>query len=334
MRVFKMLAAFLLVLTLGQSTASAADQSAPAPGDRLDHILLWGRNIDQVTAVMAAKLGFQVRPGRAPDGVANRYIRLADSSFIELLGIAQPDVAEAKMDPGSRADYKELRGQPGARSFGIHTSALDAAQALLKQRNFAVTPIFSAAADDPDGQGPGSPPRWRLFAFDTSPLASHLFFIDYAPGRKDPGSILDDRLSREHPNGARELSSIWLLSNQLETDRKQLARIGFAETTPVRLPQIAARGYAVAIGPTHLLLLEPDGTGVAADAFKRGGTQILGVSIGVSDLDQAQRRVERGYEVFNRHFARYKSPFGDAFLAPTMDDLGILVEFHALGSGK
>lgn len=331
MRVLTLLAASLLVLTLGQPAALAADKAPP--GDRLDHILLWGRNIDQVTAVMGAKLGFQVRPGRAPDGVANRYIRLADTSFIELLGIAQPDVAEVKMDPGSRADYKELRGQPGAKSFGIHSSALNAAQTLLKQRGFAVTPVFSAAADDPDGQGPGNSPRWRLFAFDASPLASHLFFIDYAPGRKDPGSILDDRLSREHPNGARELSSIWLLSNQLETDRKQLASMGFTETTPVRLPQIAARGYSVTIGPTRLLLLEPDGVGMAADAFKRGGTQILGVSIGVSDLDRAQRRVERGYEMFNQHLARYKSPFGDAFLAPTMDDLGILVEFHAPGSG-
>ena len=328
MRVFKLLTAFFLVLTLGQSAAFATE-NAP-PGDRLDHILLWGRNIDQVTAVMAAKLGFQVRPGRAPDGVANRYIRLPDTSFIELLGITQPDVAEAKMDPGSRADHKELRGEPGARSFGIHTSALDAAQALLKQRGFAVTPVFSAAADDPDGTGPGTPPRWRLFAFDSSPLASHLFFIDYAPGRKDPGSVLDDRLSREHPNGARELSSIWLLSNQVETDLKQLARMGFAEAVPVRLPQIAARGYAVKVGPPRLLVLEPDGAGVAADALKKGGTQILGVSIGVSDLDQAQRRVERGYEVFNRHFPRYKSPFGDAFLAPTRDDLGILVEFHAM----
>jgi len=329
MRVFKLLTALLLVLLLGQSTALAADK-APPPGDRLDHILLWGRNIDQATAIMAAKLGFQVRPGRAPDGVANRYIRLPDTSFIELLGIAQPDVAEAKMDPGSRADHKELKGEPGARSFGIHTSALDAAQALLKQRGFAVTPIFSAAADDPDGQGPNSPPRWRLFAFDTSPLASHLFFIDYAPGRKDPGSVLDDRLSREHPNGARELTSIWLLSNQVETDLKQLARMGFAEATPVRLPQIGARGYSIAIGPSHLLLFEPDGAGVAADALKRGGTQILGVSIGVSDLDRTQRRVERGYEVFDRHFQRYKSPFGEAFLAPTLDDLGVLVEFHAL----
>jgi hypothetical protein len=330
MRVSHLLTAFLLVLTLGQSTASAAD-NAP-PGDRLDHILLWGRSIDQVTAVMAAKLGFQVRPGRAPDGVANRYIRLSDSSFIEVLGITQPDVAAAKMDPGSKADQVALRGGAGARSFGIHTTALDAAQTLLKQRGFAVTPVFSAAADDPDGQGPGSPPRWRLFAFDKAPLASPLFFIDYAPGRKDSASVADDRIAREHPNGARQLSSIWLLSNQIDADRKQLASMGFAESAPIRLPQIAARGYSIAIGPTRLLLLEPDGAGVAADAMKRSGTQVLGVSIGVADLGQAQRRVERGYEMFKQHLPRYKSPFGEAFLAPTMDDLGILVEFHAIGS--
>lgn len=328
----KLLTAFLLALTVSQSIASTAD-NAP-PGDRLDHVLLWGRTIDQATAVMAAKLGFQVRPGRAPDGVANRYVRLADSSFIELLGITEPNVAAAKMDPGSRADQEKLRGEAGARSFGIHTTALDAAHALLKQRNFAVTPIFSAAADDPDGLGPGKPPRWRLFAFEKAPLASPLFFIDYAPGRTDPASLADDRTAREHPNGARQLSAIWLLSSQIETDRKRLANMGFADAVPVRLAQIAAKGYAVAIGTTRLLLLEPDGAGAAANALKRGGMQVLGISIGVTDLDQAQRRVERGYEAFNPHFARYESPFGEAFLAPTQADLGMLVEFHALGAGR
>jgi hypothetical protein len=332
MRIFKLLAVSLLVLVFGQTAALAAD-TAP-PGDRLDHILLWGRNIDQVTAVMAAKLGFQVRPGRAPDGVANRYIRMADSSFIELLGITQPDVAEAKMDPGSRADHLALHGEPGARSFGIHTSALEAAHALLKQRGFAVTPVFSAAANDPDGQGPGTPPRWQLFAFDSAPLTSPVFFIDYAPARKDATSVSDDKLAREHPNGARQLSAIWLLSNKVEADRKQLASMGFTQSTPVRLPQVAARGYAVAIGPTRLLLLEPDGGGMAAEAMKRSGTQVLGVSIGVSNLDQAQRRVERGYELFDQHLTRYKSMFGEAFLAPTLDDLGILVEFHAPGAAS
>ena len=99
MRLIPFLAAMLLCTGAVQAAAPAAVPAAPAA--RLDHILLWGRDIDQVTAVMAVKLGFQVRPGRDPGGVANRYIRFADSSFIELLGITRPDPA---FDPGEKED--------------------------------------------------------------------------------------------------------------------------------------------------------------------------------------------------------------------------------------
>lgn len=312
----------LVILAWSGMTSAATEPT----GDRLDHILLWGRSIDQATAVMTAKLGFQVMPGRDPAGVANRYVRLSDTAFIELLGITRPNPT---LDPGMQADQTALHGGPGSRSFGIHSSALDAAQALLKQRGLAVTPVFSAAANDPDGLGPKAPPRWRLFALDPSPLTSHVFFIDYA-ARTDATSVADLRIAREHPNGAQTLTAIWLLSAHAEDDKKQLAQMGFADAKPVRLPQIAAHGYSVAIGPTRLLALEPDGSGLAAEALQQGGPQILGVSVGVSDLDRAQRRIERGYE---QSLTRYSGEFGKAFLAPTREDLGLLIEFHAANAG-
>src|SRR5690348_11948703 len=99
MRLLPIVPALLLCLGAAQAAQAATPAAAPAvdaPGDapvraRLDHILLWGRSIDQVTSAMAVKLGFQVRPGRDPGGVANRYIRFADSGFVELLGITRPD---------------------------------------------------------------------------------------------------------------------------------------------------------------------------------------------------------------------------------------------------
>ncbi|HEY9130404.1 MAG TPA: VOC family protein [Dyella sp.] len=323
-RAFRQRAGILLTIVILAWGGIAAAATEPA-GDRLDHILLWGRSIDQATAVMTAKLGFQVMPGRDPAGVANRYIRLSDTGFIELLGMTRPNPT---LDPGMQADQNALHGGPGSRSFGIHSTALDAAQALLKQRGMAVTPVFSAAANDPDGLGPKAPPRWRLFALDPSPLSNHVFFIDYA-ARTDATSAMDLRTAREHPNGAQTLSAIWLLSAHAEDDKKQLAQMGFTDAKAVRLPQIAAHGYSVAIGPTHLLALEPDGNGLAADALQQGGPQILGVSVGVSDLDRAQRRIERGYE---HSLVRYSGEFGKAFLAPTRDDLGLLIEFHAVNA--
>jgi hypothetical protein len=323
LRLLPFLPALALALALPARTAPL-----PQAGVKLDHILLWGRSIDEVTAIMAVKLGFQVKPGRDPAGMANRYIRFADQGFIELLGITRPN---PELDPGSASDQAALHGGAGARSFGIHSSTLDQARAALEQGGFGVTPIFTAAANDPDGGGPSAPPRWRLFAFGSQPLSSSSFLIDYAPLKSDPASRTDDMIARTHPNGARTLSAFWLLSADAEKDRQQLARMGFKSATPVRLPEIAASGFCVKVGPSSLLALQPDGAGIAADALRGGGSQILGVSIGVTDLDHAQRLAERGYD---RQLTRYQGLLGTSVLAPTRDDLGLLVEFHALRGGE
>ena len=310
---------FLLTLLASCSTVTAATAPTPLP-TRLDHVLLWGRDIDQVTSVMAVKLGFQVRPGRDPGGVANRYIRLADSSFVELLGVTRPNPT---FDPGMQEDRTALKEGPGARTFGFRSASLDAIHRSLGALHYAVTPFFTG----PDSARPG----WRLFAFDKAPLSSNTFFIDYAadyaPDQFDPANADDYRVTREHPNGARELSSIWLVSADAESDRRQLQAMGFGHAVPVALPRLGARGFCVPVGPTALLALQPDGKGIAATVMASGGPRILGVSLGVADLGRAQRWVERGYE---RALPRYRGVSGSSFLAPTQDDLGLSIEFHAI----
>ncbi|WP_233840371.1 VOC family protein [Dyella sp. 2HG41-7] len=300
--------------------AAQASTSTPEPITRLDHILLWGRSIDQVTSIMSVKLGFQVRPGHDPAGVANRYIRFSDSSFMELLGVAQPNPT---FDPGMQEDQQVLKGGPGSRSFGFRSSSLDAIHRSLQALHYAVTPFFSG----PDSAKPG----WRLFAFDRAPLSSNTFFIDYAanyaPDQFDPTKADDYRVTREHPNGARELSSIWLVSGDAEADRAQLEKMGFGHAVPVTLPEVGAKGFCVPVGPTALLALQPDGDGMAKQVMTSGGPRILGVSLGVVDLGRAQRWVERGYE---RRLVTYHGLFGESLLAPTQDDLGLSIEFHAM----
>ena len=322
MRLIVFVSAWLLCV--GAAQAATPVPVPAASTTRLDHILLWGRSIDQVTSVMAVKLGFQVRPGHDPGGVANRYIRFADSSFIELLGITQPNPA---FDPGMKEDQQALKGGPGARSFGFRTSSLDAIHRSLQALHYAVTPFFAG----PDSTRPG----WRLFAFDRAPLSSNSFFIDYAagyaPDQFDPHNSDDYRVTREHPNGARALSSIWLVSGDADGDRRQLEKMGFGHAVAVTLPTVGARGFCVPVGPTALLLLQPDGNGVAGNVIAISGPRILGVSFGVSDLGRAQRWVERGYE---RTLATYQGLSGESVLAPTQDDLGLSIEFHAMQPGR
>ncbi|HUA81225.1 MAG TPA: VOC family protein, partial [Dyella sp.] len=318
MRLILFVSAWLLCLG-----AARASTSTPAPepaATRLDHILLWGRGIDPVTSIMAVKLGFQVRPGHDPGGVANRYIRFADSSFIELLGITR---ADPSFDPGMKEDQQALKGGPGSRSFGFRSSSLDAMHRSLQAQHYAVTPFFSG----PDNAKPG----WRLFAFDHAPLSSNTFFIDYAadyaPDQFDPANSDDHRVTREHPNGARELTSIWLVSSDAQADRRQLEKMGFGHAVPVKLPAVGAKGFCIPVGPTALLTLQPDGAGLAQQTMTHGGPRILGVSVGVTDLGRAQRWVERGYE---RKLATYSGLSGESVLAPSQDDLGLSIEFHAM----
>jgi len=106
--------------------------------------------MDRGTAVMTVKLGFQVRPGRDPAGIANRYVRMADRSFIELETLTRP---HPDLDPGSKADQDLLHGGAGVRTFGLGSDQLDAARDFLKGEGFAPTAVFSAPANDPDGPG-------------------------------------------------------------------------------------------------------------------------------------------------------------------------------------
>lgn len=326
MRSVVLLLALMVVVGMGQPAAATA--TPPAATSSLDHILLWGRDMDQVTAIMAVKLGFQVRPGHDPGGVANRYVRMSDGSFLELESITSPN---PDMDPGMQADQAMLHGGPGSRTFGLRSSVLDQARLLMQQQGLRPTAIFSASLTDPDGMGPSGPPRWRLFSFERQPLSSPIFYIDYAVGNATPTRIADEQVAREHPNSAQELSALWLLSSDADADRKQFERMGYADATHARIPQIAASGYAVPVGRKYIYVLQPDGPGLAADALRKGGVQILGVSIGVADLARAKRWVERGYE---KGVTDYSGLLGESFLAPTQDDLGLLIEFHASPSAK
>jgi hypothetical protein len=318
---------FLASVLALAATAAPPAASAPTPTSTgtataaIDHILLWGRTIDGITATMAVKLGFQVKQGRDPAGLANRYVRFADGSYIELLGLTRPD---AQLDPGAEADQKVLKGGPGSRSMALRSTALEQARRAADTLGWKPTQVFEGPKMANGRIG------WRLFGFLQQPLSSNLFLIDYdrawAPDLAPVPAPGDWQAARVHPNGAKDLTAYWLLSGDADADRRQLAAMGLGKGKPIRLPQIAARGFCVAVGAKAILVLQPDGAGVAADALRAGGPQVVGASVEVADLGRAQRLVERGFE---RPVTRYAGPFGQSFAAPTRDDLGMTIEFHA-----
>jgi catechol 2,3-dioxygenase-like lactoylglutathione lyase family enzyme len=307
--------------------AALALASLAWQSDGLDHIMLWTDSIDRTTAVFTVKLGFQVRPGGDfGDGVANRLLRIGDESYIELLYTTR---ARAELNESTRKDLDALRTGTGARTFAVHPLELDQLDALLRKRGFELDPP-SPLTYDPDGAGPlaAMPSEWRTVSFAKPPITSgDLFFIGYAQEHPTPLQLEDRALTREHLNGARAWTSIWLLSSDVAADRKALGKMGFTDGGEVNLPQVGAHGALLQSGPDTIVLLAPQGDGIAARALASRGTHVLGLSIGVKDINRAQRLVQRGYGIKLDHYAGLE---GDSILAPTYEDLGLLIEFHAM----
>lgn len=321
-------AVVLLAGVLFGTTVSAAD-SPPTPTvevSALDHVLLWTTDVDAATAALAVRLGFQVTAGgEFDDGIANRVVRFADETYVELLYFTRP---AGQLEGDALAAFRYAERGTGANTFALSMADAAAMRRRLSGLGHALAPP-TPDAYDPDGAGPLPAIReaWTTVAFEQPPLrASDLFFISYAYTRT-PVQKADFAVLSAHPNGATRVSALWLLVEDAEAELRRLEGLGVRAThTRVSFPQIGARGISVQLDDDRILLLQPTGAGAAADALGARGPQLFGVSIETEALDRAQRLVQRGYRT---KVERYEGLAGDAFLAPSRGDLGLVVEFHA-----
>lgn len=305
--------------------AGPATSSEPFTVGGLDHVLIWSRNIDQITSVMAVKLGFQVRPGGDfGDGVANRIVPFADNSYLELLYFTLP---EDKLAGKPRQYFEETADGALANMFAFGTGDIEALESQLTANNWQLTPT-SPKTFDPDGAGP-LPPRelqWRTVGFISPPLRSaDIFFIRYNRSQLNPTDLADRAVFSRHPNTAQRISAIWLLAQDADVEGERLARLGFQNAGAVELTHHGLSGYRFDSGDGTVFTLEATGSGDGAEIFKRRGPHVYGISIAVADVDQARRISEWGY---GREMISYDGPLGKSFTAPTTEDLGLVVEFH------
>ncbi len=327
-----MIRQLLIAVLLAASPAAAQPVPSPAlpasllgTGRGLDHVLIWTRDRDGVTATLAVKLGFQIRPGGDfGDGIANRLLFFPDETYLELLFFTRPG-SELRGDALGAWRFTE-RGT-AANNFALEVSDPDATAARLRADRWELYPD-TPMTYDPDGPGPmpATESQWRTVAFQTPPLAgSDLFFIRYAPFTRTPQQLADRTVFTRHPNGGRRLSAVWLVTSDLAADAGRLRRIGFVEMGSVAVPHFGGRGLRFAAGRGAIFLITPAGAGEAAAALAARGPHIFGVSIETADLGRARRIVQRGY---GGELRTYAGPFGESFAAPTRGDLGLTVEFH------
>lgn len=316
--------------------ASAPDAHASLslePRDGVDHALLWTREIDHDTSVLEDKLGFTVTTGGTfPNNVANRLAVFSDETYLELLHFTVP-LEQVSSSDSRGLDF--LAERDGSVGFGIRTDNLDAAAARVAAAGLELDGL-SPGDYDPDGSdGPltAAAIKYRTFGFKNAPISGlDPFFVWYAPRTTATGEGQPRRDARTaHANTALRLSSVWILTADPVASSTALSRMGFSRGERIGMPIIGGAATVFTGSRGAILLVEPRGRGVAATALQSRGPHVLGVSVEVSDLQLAQAITGRGY---GRLPQIYGGPFGSAVLAPTQDDLGLFIEFHAGGTAS
>jgi hypothetical protein len=304
------------LLALALTAAPLADPILGS-GHGLDHVMLWTSDPDAATTALRDRLGFDVRPGGAfGDGIVNRLVRFPDGSYLELLSLSRPR-DQLRGDAADAAGFLD-RG-PGADTFALETSDMDAAASAWRSRGLDVFPE-EPAVYDPDGPGPLPPRAGRfrtLFLREKALRSADLFLVSYA---RPPGAV------GSPPNGALGLTAVLLVTPDLAADARRLVGMGLRRERSIALPRLGGRGLVFAAGRGHVLLVAPSGPGRAAEALRRNPRRIFAIDIAVADLETAHSLVEKGYR---RPVVEYEGPWGKAFDAPSQADLGVAIQFHA-----
>jgi hypothetical protein len=234
-----------------------------------------------------------------------------------------------EVSPETFKGLEFLNERDGSVGFGIRVASLEARAAGLASLGIPMAEP-TAATNDPDGSGgpaPAEPNPFRTLGFREDPLPGlQPFFVSYAPWPTESPEFRPIwEATTTHPNTAQRLSAVWIIAPDAAASRAVLRRLGFVPGRRVRMAQVGAKGTIFTGARSAIVVVEPDGTGVAADALRRRGAHVLGVSIAVANLEAAATAARRGFAGTS---APYAGAFGRSVLAPAQDDLGILVEFH------
>lgn len=283
----------------------------------LDHVLVWSR--DQVSGedFLRDRLGFRLTemPGDYGAGIANKLIWLRNLSFIEFLWLADPDLA--RDEAPEEFAFVSLRN--GSNAFGLQVTDVDAAHAALERA--ALRPLQPSAEtydfDGPDGPLPAEPCRWRFMFLESGSLPGNPFFVDYnlPPDADVPRS--------DQPNGARRLSSVWILVDDVEAATDAYRRAGFRSRGPEEVPGVG-KGVALVAGEGEVLLISP-GDDAHRKRLERFGPHVVGISVEVESLAATRQLLQ---ERLGRSLPLITGAHGASVRPPTLDGLGVHVEFH------
>ena len=208
----------------------------------IDHIVIAGPNLDELSAAFVA-LGFSVvGGGRHPIGSYNRLIGLQDGAYIELLSFYE--------DSPQHYWWDAVHSKGGGLiDFCLATDDIRADYAVFEKEGVEMSPLVGLS-------------RRRFDGYQLSWLNNEI----YGPYQGLIPFIIEDETPREervpkenkHANGVTGIDTITLAARDAGVARRIMSAALGSEGEPTRDEALKASGVAYEVGPHRLEYLKPD----------------------------------------------------------------------------
>lgn len=308
------------VIPNGVATAQPAQARHPLIGSTIgvDHVSLWGQDrLDGERRLEQLGFNLTAKPGSYGAGISNKLIWFENRSYIEYLWISDRDKA-AREAPD---EYGFAARQSGVTAFAIQVE--NARQTFDALKSAGVKGEFQGAEnwdpDGPDGPAPPEPAMWRNIFLQRGQVPGSPYFIQYnlPPIHRYPAHY--------HPNGARQISSIWMIVADVDAAAAAYGKAGFRRGRVINLPDLGLAGISLAAGAGEIFLLKPGASSPFSKALQQRGDHVGGISVKVASLEQARGFV---HSAAKPPRALKAGPFGPWVMAPWADQLGLAIAFH------
>jgi catechol 2,3-dioxygenase-like lactoylglutathione lyase family enzyme len=230
---------------------------------RIDHVMICVRDLDQGMEHYR-KLGFDVHPGGVHAGKGtHNAIAFNQDDYIELLAVR--DEVEYRAGSPSQALTGFIAAGGGIRYVVIQSNNLAAEVAAMRTRGVDV----SDPADGVRRMTNGEELRWRAaFLGPANPLP--IFFIEHVTALEVRRTQVP--AAAKHANGVYALERAYIVVPDAEAAAAVYAKVlGVAQPALQRGTVIMSNMAIFQLGSTGLGVVQPYGTGPAADALEQRG---------------------------------------------------------------
>lgn len=260
----------------------------------VDHFMWVVRDLDAAPAFLRDTLGFALVGSRNRMGsIENVLAWMPDDSYLEPLAPYNPESAWANAIDRWRQVHE------GAWKIGFNAEPLDPLYERFVELGWTASEPGAGGFVAMDGRSGIADAMWRGLTLATPP-GHYIFFWHLTDGwetMKRTVPDLDPTRATEHPNTAQGIRAAWVAVWDVEETLDRFARMGMPEAgAPFAVPHLRAEARRIALPSGDLVFLRPSSwDSPVSDFLLQRGENLMGVTLGVSDLDVARRVLARGF---------------------------------------